>query len=876
MTVLHENAECGRASAGRLTPDVIGAIDFLQRWADGAEPRSLLVSIVPDSRTTHGHAFALPGDEAMVRWIERCNGVAGIYWTVNACKPALAKKATKADVEWLLGIWGDLDPLKGCDLPIERERLLRLAEELMALPRPPTVIIDSGGGIQPLWRLETPLEAVQEFRQAIEALGRRIEAALGGVENTCNIDRVLRLPFTINHPNRLKVEQGRVPVMSGILAETGRRYAWADLEALATQFEDEPPGNAAPVEYRERRYPKGQDDSIDPGGDLPPYATKEQVDALLKNVPHLRAIWDQTTLSPPPDSSPSGWDQRFASALAREGFRPVEIVSFLRAYRAHHEPGKGKQDRPDYLWRTIEAATRDWELSLDEDEPAAGEAAGGNAQANGQQQTAGDAQGKNRGTFQGTKAKPADDWPEPGVLGEPPPAPKFPTELLPCSLQRWVEGQAETMGVPCDVLALPALVCIAGSIGKNAVLKPKRNDMSWTERPCLWGALVMPKGSLKSSAIKAAMSPLRAAEARARERWQDQVRAWEGRQARTKNGQIKPSDEDPKPNQPKLVIGDATIEAIADAMVESRGLTMIRDELSGLIANMSRYNKGSDRPFYLECHAGGCYTVDRIIRGRQIVPDVYLNIFGGIQPKIAKKAFASAAQGEDDGFFERFGLICYPDPIPWTGVKDEIPDRDYKQLVREACVRLSTTDWSLAVHALMRFDDQAQEGFLAWHDQHMRTRVRMPEAEERLDHGFMSKGSGLVLRLTITLHLYRWTCGEAASPSRIDLASLEAAIGIFDRYCVPMYARVCKAFAEPEAHEGVARICHHIKAKKLAKIRVADVTKLSWQGLAERGPVLKAFEALEDIDWLRRAVEPSGPRGGRPSDHWLVNPKVLQ
>ena len=60
---------------------------------------------------------------------------------------------------------------------------------------------------------------------------------------------------------------------------------------------------------------------------------------------------------------------------------------------------------------------------------------------------------------------------------------------------------------------------------------------------------------------------------------------------------------------------------------------------------MSRYNKGSDRPFYLECHAGGYYTVDRVIRGRQIIPEVYLNIFGGIQPKVARKAFASAESG---------------------------------------------------------------------------------------------------------------------------------------------------------------------------------------------------------------------------------------
>src|SRR5919106_6730672 len=100
MTVLHENAECGKAWAGQFTPDARGAIAFLERWTDGAEPRSLLVSIVPDSPTTRGLTFALPGDEAMARWIERCNRVAGLYWTVNPCKPGLAKKATKADVEW--------------------------------------------------------------------------------------------------------------------------------------------------------------------------------------------------------------------------------------------------------------------------------------------------------------------------------------------------------------------------------------------------------------------------------------------------------------------------------------------------------------------------------------------------------------------------------------------------------------------------------------------------------------------------------------------------------------------------------------------------------------------------------------------------------
>ena len=209
------------------------------------------------------------------------------------------------------------------------------------------------------WRLETPLEAAVEFRQAIEWLGRRIEAALGGVENTCNIDRVLRLPFTINHPNRLKVEQGRVPVMSGILAETGRRYSWRDLEALAAHLEDEPVANATPAAFQPRSgNGAAAADSCD-GSDWPPlpdHPTEEQIEALLENHPNLQLIWNQTTPCPPEDTSPSGWDQSFASTLAALGFPPERIASYLRAYRAHHSPDKGKQDRADYVWRTVQRA----------------------------------------------------------------------------------------------------------------------------------------------------------------------------------------------------------------------------------------------------------------------------------------------------------------------------------------------------------------------------------------------------------------------------------------------------------------------------------------------------------------------------------------
>ena len=36
---------------------------------------------------------------------------------------------------------------------------------------------------------------------------------------------------------------------------------------------------------------------------------------------------------------------------------------------------------------------------------------------------------------------------------------------------------------------------------------------------------------------------------------------------------------------------------------------------------------------------------------------------------------------------------------------------------------------------------------------------------------------------------------------------------------------------------------------------------MNWHGLKERQPIIEAFEALEDIDWLRREIGRTGPTG---------------
>jgi hypothetical protein len=210
--------------------------------------------------------------------------------------------------------------------------------------------------------------------------------------------------------------------------------------------------------------------------------------------------------------------------------------------------------------------------------------------------------------------------------------------------------------------------------------------------------------------------------------------------------------------------------------------------------------------------------------------------------------------------------------VPWPGIVDVPPERDYRHIVAEAVERLANTEFSR--DQPLRFDAAAQAMWNKWYDHHMRTRVRGAAAPELPTHGFMTKAAGLVLRLCIVLHWFRWTCADGVfehNKLAVDTRTLDAASGIFEEFCVPTYQRVLAAFGKVEAHEAARRILDLIKRKKLDKIRVGDVTKMHWRGLTERKPILAAFEALEDLDVLRPVVP---PRGARTPTYWTVNPKV--
>lgn len=90
----------------------------------------------------------------------------------------------------------------------EAERA-RIEGALADFGLPPTIIVDSGGGYQGLWRLDELfyVGGTAERWGNIEAYNRQLAADLGG-DHCHNIERILRVAGTVNWPDEKKKAKG--------------------------------------------------------------------------------------------------------------------------------------------------------------------------------------------------------------------------------------------------------------------------------------------------------------------------------------------------------------------------------------------------------------------------------------------------------------------------------------------------------------------------------------------------------------------------------------------------------------------------------------------------------------------------------------------
>lgn len=290
-------------SAGEEAVDFLRALD-----ADGWHN---LVAIVPDG-PPDGRTFP-PGSWAdIAKFVDERDGRANLYFSAN--EPAARApnaKLGKSHIARPRVVHVDIDPADGEPLDAERARLRDMAERLGRGAVPPAFAIDSGGGVQLVWKLPEKLDAAAV--EAVEAQNRGVSARLGGDTGTWNVDRLLRLPGTMNLPTKLKTTKGRTARRAAIMATSERRF---DLEGLAKHFppqaQTDTSSSADDAEISALMAELDHADFGEMSDDL-----RRRFDLASERNAPLRALWRGEKADG--DKTGSGFRASLASTLGRIG-----------------------------------------------------------------------------------------------------------------------------------------------------------------------------------------------------------------------------------------------------------------------------------------------------------------------------------------------------------------------------------------------------------------------------------------------------------------------------------------------------------------------------------------------------------------------------
>ena len=503
------------------------------------------------------------------------------------------------------------------------------------------------------------------------------------------------------------------------------------------------------------------------------------------------------------------------------------------------------------------------------------------------------------------------DWPErlpiPDVHD---PVPTLDEALIPGPLRPWVVDIAERLCVPLAFIAAPAVVATSSVVGRVIGILPKRHD-DWTVVPNTWGAVVAPTGELKTQAISQAFAPVRRLAIAATDQFRLDESDSEAQQAileakvsalkqrakadsaknkevgdiQSQLAELMREQKECAAYERRYTTQDATVEKLGELLIQNpRGMTLLRDELSGWARTLDKPGREGDREFYLEAWNGdGRYSVDRIGRGTIHIPSLTLSIFGGIQPGKLQTYVDDALdhrQG-DDGLIQRIQVLVWPDGIQkWENI-----DRWPKTEAREAAFRIYKGLDDLDPEMLgaspihdgdipaLRFGEDAQGLFDDWRDD-LEQRLRGEDLRRSPSFaGHLAKYRSLMPSLALLFHLVEAVDRGTRGPVSLGNARLAAA------WCEFLEAHARKLYGA-ELRPGVPaarRIADRIKKGDIRDgMTVNEIARCQWSGLGKTQTVNAGLEVLEASGWVKCAYTEPSQTGGRPAHLVRLHPDLLR
>lgn len=482
------------------------------------------------------------------------------------------------------------------------------------------------------------------------------------------------------------------------------------------------------------------------------------------------------------------------------------------------------------------------------------------------------------------------DWPEPDMSVARPPRPPAPVmsddefALVFGPWATWIETAAKVKGVPVDYVAAALMASAGAAIGNARWAAPWEG---WKEPPLLWVMLVGDPSAGKSPALDAVLDPIKVIERALSDDYKALRREWEAKDeiaalalaqwkadakkaiAEGEEAPAKPdaADAGPPPVRGRITMSDVTTEKVASLMASLwRGLLLYRDELSGWLGGMDRYNGGGDRPFWLEAYGGRSYTVDRKSSPEPITVDhLSVGIVGGTQPDKLARLLVNT---DDDGLLARF-LIVFPEPVPLSRPDAQI-NSEKLQVAFERLLSLPSAidDNGNKRPFFVPFSDAAADAL-----QEFRGECRKWEAEASgIFKGHIGKMPGLVVRVACVLAHLDWSAEPSAFyPDQIDHRHVGRACFLVGDHLRRHAFRAYGASEPPEEIRNARKLAEILLREKPDRVTIRDVQHRELSGLQTAKQIEAAFFSLEQADWVRRSTEGTG---GRPRVFYIVNPRL--
>jgi hypothetical protein len=493
----------------------------------------------------------------------------------------------------------------------------------------------------------------------------------------------------------------------------------------------------------------------------------------------------------------------------------------------------------------------------------------------------------------------ADDWPDPDLSilddrrGE---LPDFPVDVFTPKWQEWLRCAAHGAGVRSDHVTVPLLGIASSLIGTARRVRASR---SWSEPMTLWTCIVAESGDRKTPGLKVIVRALDLIEKNNSadnnsKRLRHEMRVLKAKEAAKKWKQQReaaleenPPREPPsmpidaiEPGnfiEPRLYATDPTIERLAPLLqARPRGMLLLRDELSGLFANMARYNRGSDRPFWLEAFDGGRHVIERVSRSI-VVEYLLVGVIGSFQPDRLARAFA----GDEDGMYGRFlyGWPLPPDYRPLTNETSEVESELVNALT--ALIRLPSEDEAgeFAVQSVWLSEEAVAkfEEFRKWVDREKRS------LEGRERHWFC-KGETAVLRLAGVLAYLAWAIALGApangfdgiagslEPRTIDKKFVADAIRLWRDFFWPHARAAMRQIGLSDRHKNERRVLRWLINHDKAEFSRDEVRQNALARSLDAEQTQQLLQGLEKAGYVRGQTIKTA---GRPRLRWRANPKLF-